>query len=804
MKRLPRLLALPCAIAMLCSVSPAFAEVKVQSGAPEGFEALDAPRQTVVMLRYGGDALGPVPAHFSPGRISFDNPAAILDKLPSVTDRQRVSAALSKPMETHPDLLCTAKRTENCGSLVPDVAGVIFDESTLSAELFVNRDYLAVVDQNTLRYLPLPERNFSTVSSFNGAVNGANGQGTNYTVSNDTVFSVGEAKLSTQTTAGQTGLRFDTANASVDRNGWTAGGGLFRSHAMQLLSDRDMAGVSYSTSMKTRLDDQKTRGNDVILYLPRRSYVSIYREGRLYSSQAYEAGNQRIDTSELPDGAYEITLKIQDSDGETREEKRFFAKTQDIPPPDQPTFYFDGGLIRKTAATDETVPQITSKPILRTGIVERVAENVGMSFSVLGVQDRALAETGAVWIDQGTKVSATALTSTRGDLGFQGSYLQTMGDFNTSIDVRKTWMVKSPIPGFEDQSGNITQASATMNYAIDTDLSLGMRASYSSENAQVSTSVGPYSEWRIWSEGEASLGLTVAAAHTDHQNEASTLLHFSYSFGDYNVSGAGGVSFDNHRTGPVGNLHVMHTDNTPGNALTLGGGVSTGNSQQVFSGDADWQNNFGQLRGSAQESLGHNNSGFGYGGSFAVNATQLDDEIDIGGDQSGKSAVIVETSGDADAPMKIFVNNVERGTIKSGGRQILYLMPFHTYDIRLAPAKNALLDYESDNKRVTLYPGNVSKLHWSINKFYVVSARIVTPDDKPLVQATLKESKAQVSTDRNGRMQAELSKPASLTFESGNGATCQVALPQSVKPVNGVLLYKEALPCLPITQTASR
>ena len=404
----------------------------------------------------------------------------------------------------------------------------------------------------------------------------------------------------------------------------------------------------------------------------------------------------------------------------------------------------------------------------------------------------------------GAKLGATALASTRGDLGAQASYIQSLGDFNAAFDARKTWMNHVPIPGFEDLSSNLTQGSLTLNYALTADLGLGARASYSKENGQVATSIGPYSEWRIWSQGEANLGLTVAAAHTDRQNQASALLHFSYSFGDYSLSGAGGISRDGARSGPVGNLRLMHTDMVPGNSLILGGGMSTGNGQQVISSDADWQNDFGRVRGSLQQALGDRSSSFGYGGSFAFNATQLADEIHVGGDQNGRSAVIIETDGDAETTMKIFVNNVERSTVKVGGRQILYLMPFHSYDIRLAPRQNALLDYDSKNKRTTLYPGNVTKLQWSVNRFYVVSARIVTLDRAPLAEAILQESREQVITDRHGRLQAELGAPKTLTFAQHGGGSCQVTLPPEIKAVNGVLLYRDALTCEPMVSTASR
>jgi len=48
---------------------------------------------------------------------------------------------------------------ENCGTLDPDIAGIIFNETNLNGELFINKKYLTVTN-DTKRYLSLPKNIF--------------------------------------------------------------------------------------------------------------------------------------------------------------------------------------------------------------------------------------------------------------------------------------------------------------------------------------------------------------------------------------------------------------------------------------------------------------------------------------------------------------------------------------------------------------------------------------------------------------------------------------------------------------------
>ena len=46
-----------------------------------------------------------------------------------------------------------------------------------------------------------------------------------------------------------------------------------------------------------------------------------------------------------------------------------------------------------------------------------------------------------------------------------------------------------------------------------------------------------------------------------------------------------------------------------------------------------------------------------------------------------------------------------------------------------------------------------------------------------------------------GRIQAEVTLPQSLTFTDEDGTSCHVTLPPNIPPINGVTLYREPLKC---------
>jgi outer membrane usher protein FimD/PapC len=790
-------------ILFLLLAQPAFAGVLVLQGAPSGFEQLEAPKKSIVSLYYGGGFLGNFSIHMTPSSIKFDNPQEIIKAIPAINKPDDIARILQQDMPVHAGLQCTAKKTIDCGKLSPEIAGVIFNENTLTGELFINAHYLSITDNDAQRYLPLPEKKLSSVAMFNGAVSGVDGQN-NFTLANDSIVSFGENKLNASSSVSNNGLRFDTMEMSRERDGWETGGGLFRSRSMQLAGDVDMAGVSVATSMHTVLDKDKNVGNDVLIFLPRRSFVSIYREGRLYSSRAYEAGNQLIDTSELPEGAYNITLRIQEADGSTREEQRFFAKNEDIPPPGHPVYYAQGGVVRKPAEDDSTLPQITDKPIMRVGTVRRMNDAMGWSLGATGIQDRAAAESGIFWLKESTQLHLNALTSTAGDMGVNANYLYIRERMSAALDLRRMWSGNLPDVDYQTIFTDLKQISATTSWSMRPDVTIGTRASYSQQKYSPSSlTIGPYAQWRIWQRGESTLEFNADFARINGENQGDVLLRFTHRMGDYGVTGTAGQGYGANG-GAIGSVRGYYEKNQPSDYLNIGAGASTDRNSNTVSTDADYRNDFGQVRGSMQQNFGRDGNNFGYGGNFAVGAAQLADSIHIGGSQNDRSAVIVKTSGDAKTRMKIFVNGSPVSHVDVGKEQVIYLSPYHIYNIRIAPENAGLFNYDVNDRKVTLYEGNVSQQEWFVNNFYVLVGKVVKPDGTPLQNAMLQESRAQVTTNDKGKLQAELSMTDVIHFIGANNQSCEVKLPDNVTPVNGVLLYRKPLVCQPVNQSSSQ
>ena len=134
---------------------------------------------------------------------------------------------------------------------------------------------------------------------------------------------------------------------------------------------------------------------------------------------------------------------------------------------------------------------------------------------------------------------------------------------------------------------------------------------------------------------------------------------------------------------------------------------------------------------------------------------------------------------------------------------MIYLSPYHIYRIRLAPEKPGLFDYDVNDRKITLYEGNVSEQKWEVNNFCVLVGKVVMSDGTPLKNAMLQESRAQVTTNENGRLQAELSMSDTIHFIDAANQSCEVKLPGDVVSVNGVLLYKKDLVCKPVIISSS-
>jgi len=275
---------------------------------------------------------------------------------------------------------------------------------------------------------------------------------------------------------------------------------------------------------------------------------------------------------------------------------------------------------------------------------------------------------------------------------------------------------------------------------------------------------------------------------------ASTgFLRLSMRFGDYGVSGNTGYAGGPGAGGLTAGSRAWYDHSTPNNGILVGATAQADRNANTLGLDGDWRNNFGRARGIVQQSFGKRDI-TSYSGNFSFNTAVTGSDVYLGGEHMDMSAIVVSLSGDTSTPMTIMVGGMARGEVAPGSTQTLYLAPYQRYQIRLVPAHQALITYDTTARNVTLYPGNVARLAWEVNNVYIVLAKLVTPTGQPVISATLQEDGGHATTNAKGRLQVQLTHPERLTFITADDTACEAVLPPN-NAVNGILTYKQPLIC---------
>ena len=191
-----------------------------------------------------------------------------------------------------------------CGNLEPDVAGVIFDADRFRVDIFVNPDLLDPQLAQPERFQPAPQAGFSGLETLSAAVAGSTSDDTDFALRSYSLmaYDTGRSPAGTSVSSADN-ANLDVLAAEADRQDWRYTGGLYRTALSSLLGERRLLGAGAGSTTDTRLDREQIGGSPIIVFLPTRAQVEIFREGRLLSSQSYPAGNHVLDTTALPEGA---------------------------------------------------------------------------------------------------------------------------------------------------------------------------------------------------------------------------------------------------------------------------------------------------------------------------------------------------------------------------------------------------------------------------------------------------------------------------------------------------------------------
>lgn len=773
---------------------------------PSDFSDLAGPRESLVDLYYGGRRIGEARIVARPGFVRFRDPAGVVAAIPNLDAPAAVLETLGLELPNNAALACSDLNTTVCGTLSPNVVGIIHNEERFRIDLFVNPSFLRAVAPLDSDYLATPDSRLSMTNSMGLTMSGSTSTSPTYNLQSRTIVGFRNGRLrSNSSYASHYGLVVDDFVAEIDRPNLRYSAGMFWAPGLDLIGQRRILGVGIGTQLDTRADKDVLQGTPLLLFLEQPARVEILSEGRLLASRVYEAGNNLLDTASLPDGSHSLVLRIRPPGGAVREERRFFVKNAQIAPLGRPIYFAYAGLL---ANIRPNRPVSASNTLFyQAGAAVRVSHGLALDLTAIGTQHKAMVEAGGFLITRGVRFRAAALASTDADFGGLVQF-GTVGNRRLAVnfDLRRIWSSNGkpllPLPDLSDSfastiptgaqigGGSYLQASGTLGYRIG-QAYVALAGSLRNDIGHKSSySYGPSFTWPIVLRQSIQLTLQADAQRTRgtiagfvgmRMMVASNGLSLLSTFGRAAVHSRDGSQQSSNRT--VGSLSGQwYHDTDDRTQIALGGGLDRALEATTANANGTVYSRFGSVRGDVLHSFGGGRASTQYGFTVQSGMAATADNFGLGGRDLDQSAVIVAVKGETtDSTFEVFVDDVPRGQLRGGATLPIFLQPYRSYQVRLRPVESQPVSFDLAARKVTLYPGNVASLTWRVASLLTVFGQATLANGRPLANVTVQSRRGAGQTDGDGYFQVDVGTGDSLSFSLAQGGTCTVPV-KAVRP----------------------
>mgnify|MGYP005752248851 FL=1 len=789
------------------------------NGVPAGFEAWFEPQKIALDIFYGGRYLLTTLAEFDGKEVSFLSPDEVANSIPGALDPAAITGLLSQPLAPNSDRLCMQANQPLCGRLETKTVGIIFDETRIRADLFVNRSLLAKVAEADPRYLPEGDKERVTlVQNLNSLYTSDNNGYDRFSLFGKTrAGNNGHYGFSDWVSTNDQDLSVDQIGYRHDLRDHIVTVGLFEPSLDMLRGmGRDLlVGAGIEKSMKRRTDLDSIISTPIDVFLPVRSRVDIFRDGRLISSGFYEAGNQRIDTSRLPSGSYIIELVTTDAGGNISTEQQLFVKSTLLAPPGEAIWFAEGGKVSRRAPF-ETFPDELDVNIVRGGYRWREKSWLGFGLAGAATEDAALAEVSASMLFDWLEAGAELYQSTEGGRGAGVNAVTRRGSHTLTISSRSSSADDLPPPS-EPQYRLIEedrwQHTAQWITRVNPNANLSLSSSYSGgkdlPNSRRSTA--RYNHYFPASAGNA---FSVTAELGEVDGDVRFMLgaqwravgrHWTHTAG-IDVSGS---DIPDDQDGVSASVSSRWRDqDLLTDELDAGISAQANDSTQGVTADVRHGSQWGNGQLAASHTRGDQFEQTQYLASYDTSIVVGESYRPAvgGGPRSGEAGVILDLGDASGSVVDIYADGQRQFSARGGRRVPVTLMPYREYQISLIDRGTSLVSFDNEPRRIVLYPGDVDTLSWSMQKINIIVGRLQRQEEfcsevtgecyslkLPLPDTRVEGLEGFVFTDKDGFFQGEVVEGTSELQARYNGINCTINIADL--PVTEGVIRAPALVC---------
>lgn len=758
------------------------AGITLKEGPPPGFENLSTPQRTAADVYFGGRFLTTAFVEFDLQTVTIEDVESIIAKIPNVKNTRLVVQTLADKLPSHSESLCTTRRRENCGRITPEVAAVIFDESRFRLDLFLHPDQLLLHKIQRDRYLPAPSARSSLLHNIRINAAGSSEQ-KRFTIGTESFLAYDQSRLRARYTATEEGFALREFTWQRDDKDMEYEIGSFESVGRNLstINHVDVIGMRVASSTKTRVDLDDALASPVMIFLPERSRVDVFRGDELLDSRYYEAGNQQIDTATFPDGAYPLDIRIVTPDGRESTQSHFFVRSSLMPPMGEPQYHLEVGSLVQPG--DASIPRAGAGRWVRAGMSHRLRKDVGLDAEIIHANSESLIQTGVIVLKPQWHLQTSALASNLGTYGFavNGGYRR--GDVGLFFDMRHVEARNRNLAYDEFvlfRSG-YTQGSATLSFPFWRGRGF-VRARVSEKSEARDNGIG-FSYWGSLYQHrffDVDLTLDTHFASSERWVRAGFTLRWRSGSDSATVKPQALWRTDDFGQDVTGSLdaHLQREARLP----------LLGHAQQSFFVAKDEYRKMAGVRLTPRENQYSNfelryekderRSDLYYqvNNSFSIATTNGRTSLGNGGQSVG--AVVVNIVGNVTGKFAVLVDNRVVDHVWAGRPSVISLRPYASYELRIKPLGDGIVGFDQRTQHVTLYPGNVENLTYEAHALTVIIAQAIHPDGTPVAPSRFLNVEGYGATDDGGWFQIETRHRDALTIEDRDGNQCQMVLPE--------------------------
>jgi outer membrane usher protein FimD/PapC len=775
--------------------------ITIKDGPPPGFEDLAGKQRTEADVFFAGEYLTSAYVEFDPSHVELLDPWPIVESIPTLKNPQRIAEALVSPLPTNAGVLCTTRRRSDCGKLSPAVAAVTFDESRFRLDLFVNPRELLVQKLEIDRYLPASEAGSSVLHNLRVNVAGT-GSNERYNIGGESFIAAKQSRLRARYAVSQEGANLYEVSWQHDAQDYEFEMGSFRATGRNLAftGDVDIIGLRIATSTKTRTDLDSAGGTPILIFLPQRSRIDVFRGNELIDTRYYDAGNRQIDTSSFPEGAYEITLKTVEAGGQEKTWTRFFSRSASMPPMGEPQYFMEAGTVADTFS--HSIPHPIDATWMRVGTSHRILDMLSVDAELLYAVDKALVETGFLYLARRWNVHAGLMGSSRDDRGYSLRGGLILNDFNLSLDYRRV-VANDPVAAGDEFAlirGDYTQGTVTAAFPWGKGQAF-IRARLNKQSGQSDSGVG-FSYWgSLFSRNGVSVNYTFDSHFGSHQRWAQLGVTVRWQGRDEYTTFAPRLRTSRDDAGQ------QYTDaffDGRWNKRQQFKGIGEVNEALYLTHDPDRSALGARLVASEYR---HSDLEFGlqnhqdntslyYSMNHRFSVVHSDGHTTLGDGGSGAGGVIINIVGDLLQKFQVLVNDRVVGYAQAQRPHVIPLRAYETYDVRIKPIGDSIVGYDQASQRITLYPGNVASLTFEAKELTVIIAQVQHADGTPVQTSRFLNVEGYGATDADGWFQVEVGHREPLQLRARNGDVCEITI-EGIDAQDGLAVL-DLLVCEPI------